>query len=156
MISKSVHLPLSLEQAFELFTNEISLWWPADRRHLNDPNSQLFLQENARFYERANSGTELELGRVRVWHRPHRIVLDFFMGTDAAHPTEVEIRFVAENGGTRVSVEHRPLASSADVWGKRATIFGRSWDSVLSSLCEAAVGKSDRNPQVTRRGGFSQ
>jgi Activator of Hsp90 ATPase homolog 1-like protein len=141
VINKSVHLPLSLEQAFELFTNEISLWWPADRRHLNDPNSRLFLLSDGRFYERASSGAELDLGRVRVWDQPHRIVLDFFMGTDAAHPTEVEIRFVADDSGTRVSVEHRPQAGSPDVWDKRAAIFGRSWDAVLSALRDAAVTK---------------
>jgi uncharacterized protein YndB with AHSA1/START domain len=139
VINKSVHLPLSLEQAFELFTHEISLWWPADRRHLNDPDSELFLQESGRFYERASNGTELDLGRVRVWERPHRIVLDFFMGTDATHPTAVEIRFVAEDGGTRVSVTHQPQAGSADMWDKRAAIFGRSWDAVLSALRDAAA-----------------
>ena len=134
MINKSVFLPLTLERAFELFTTQISRWWPADRRHLNDPNSELFLLESGRFYERAADGTELDLGHVRFWESPHRIVLDFFIGTDAAHPTEVDIRFAAEAGGSRVTVNHQSNETSAALWDKRVPVFGRSWDAVLSAL----------------------
>ena len=138
MISKSVLLPLPPAQAFELFTAQIDQWWPRDRRHLNDENSELFLLESGRFYERSRDGAELELGRVRLWKSPHRVVLDFFVGTDAGHPTEVDIRFEAAAEGTRVSVSHRSSESSAELWDKRAPIFGRSWDAVLSAL-RAAV-----------------
>ncbi len=141
MIEKSVLLPLTPPEAFALFTGKISLWWPPERRHLNDPDSELFLLAGGRFYERASNGTELDLGRVRLWQPPHRIVLDFFMGTDAAHPTEAEIRFAAEGDGTRVSILHRPLAGSQDVWDKRAPIFGRSWDVVLAALRQAVVDR---------------
>lgn len=139
MISKSVLLPLPIEQAFALFTDEISAWWPANRRHLDDPQSELLLLESGRFFERASDGTELDLGRVRLWERPHRIVLDFFMGTDAAHPTEVEITFVAEGDATRVSLTHRPQPGSAELWDKRSPAFDRSWDAVLLALERAAT-----------------
>jgi hypothetical protein len=139
MINQSVLLPLAPAQAFELFTQHISAWWPPDRRHLNDANSQLFLLADGRFYERAGDGTELDLGRVRLWDAPRRIVLDFYMGTDAAHPTEVEIRFDAEDGGTRVSVRHQPRENSAGLWDQRAAIFERSWAAVLSALQAAAI-----------------
>ncbi len=134
MIHQSVLLALPPAQSFELFTSQIGLWWPPDRRHLNDPNSQLFLLADGRFYERANNGMELDLGRVRLWESPQRIVLDFYMGTDAAHPTEVEIRFDPEGDGTRVSVNHRPREISIDLWDKRVAVFERSWEAVLSAL----------------------
>jgi hypothetical protein len=110
MIDKSVFLPIPVQQAFDLFTTQIGQWWPADRRHLNDPSSALFLLETGRFYERAANGTELDLGRVRLWQSPRRIVLDFFVGS------------------------HRPSESSAALWEKRAPIFERSWDAVLSAV----------------------
>jgi uncharacterized protein YndB with AHSA1/START domain len=139
MIKQSVLLPLTPARAFELFTRQIGLWWPPDRRHLNDANSQLFLLEDGRFYERASDGRELDLGRVQLWEAPQRIVLDFYMGTDAAHPTEVEIRFDAVDDGTRISVKHRPREGSTDLWDKRAAIFARSWEAVLSALHGAVV-----------------
>ena len=139
MINQSVLLPLAPAQAFDLFTQQISLWWPPDRRHLNEANSELFLLADGRFYERASNGTELDLGRVRLWELPRRIVLDFYMGTDAAHPTEVEIRFDPEGDGTRVSLIHRPRESSIHLWDKRAAIFARSWEAVLLALRGAAA-----------------
>jgi uncharacterized protein YndB with AHSA1/START domain len=139
MIELTVLLPLAPAQAFELFTTQITAWWPPDRRHLNDADSQLFLRASGRFFERAGNGTELDLGRVRLWDPPRRIVLDFYVGTDAAHPTEVDIRFEAEGDGTRVSVNHRPREDSAELWDKRAAIFARSWEAVLSALRAAAV-----------------
>lgn len=139
MIEQSILLPLKPTQAFDLFTLQISAWWPPERRHLNDANSQLFLLEDGRFFERASDGTELDLGRVRVWDAPRRIVLDFYMGTDAAHPTEVEIRFEAEGDATRVCVRHGPRDSSAALWDQRAAVFERAWRSVLAALRAAAV-----------------
>lgn len=141
MINQSVLLSLAPADAFDFFTQEISRWWPSDRRHLNDANSQLFLLADGRFYERASNGTELDLGRVRLWDAPRRIVLDFYMGTDATHPTEVEIRFDAEGTGTCVSVNHRPRESSIDLWDKRAAVFARSWESILSALQCATLSK---------------
>ena len=48
--------------------------------------------------------------------RRKRLILDFYPGTDAEHPTEVVVRFAQENGGTRVVVQHRPKPESADLW----------------------------------------
>ncbi len=78
MIVKSVVLPLGPVACFELFTRKISEWWPADRRHTQDPTSEIFLLETGRFYERAHDGHEVELGYVRSWDLPNRILLDFF------------------------------------------------------------------------------
>lgn len=139
MIYKSVLLPCRPPQAFSLFTERISDWWPADRRHTRDPHSQIFLSASGRFWEQARDGHEVELGRVRTWEPPHRLVLDFYVGTNAAHPTEVEVGFVSEGESTRVSVTHRPTALSEDLWKLRATIFERSWGAVLAAL--AAAGR---------------
>ena len=137
MIDKSVVLPCGPARAFSLFTEQISAWWPADRRHTPDPRSELFLSASGRFWERARDGHEVELGRVRVWNPPHGLVLDFYVGTDAAHPTEVEVRFIPEGEGTRVAVTHRPTALSKDMWERRAPRFERSWDVVLAALAAA-------------------
>ena len=115
----------------------ISEWWPDDRRHLTHSSSKLFLLESGRFYERADDGTELDLGRVRVWEAPYRIVLDFYIGTDAAHPTEVDIHFTTADGGTLVSISHQPNQNSAPLWSKRAPKFAASWDAVLNALIAA-------------------
>lgn len=141
MIRKSVLLPCPQPRAFTLFTARISEWWPADRRHTRDPQSELFLTEGGRFWERARDGHEVDLGRVREWLAPERLLLDFYVGTDAAHPTEVEVSFVPEGAGTRVSITHRPTALSEEMWKLRNSAFDRSWDVVLAALATAAAAE---------------
>ncbi len=139
MIVKSVMLPLPPPAAFELFTRKIGEWWPPDRRHTQDPTSEIFLLQSGRFYERAQDGQEVELGHVRSWERPSRILFDFFIATGPEKPTEVEITFAADEGGTRVTVTHRPKPSSEALWTERAPRYTRSWDVVLAALSQAAA-----------------
>ncbi len=138
MISHSVLLPLDIDAAFALFTVEISQWWPADRRHTNDPGSKLFLRADGRFFERAGDGREVELGKVTAWQPPRRIVLDFYVATDTEHPTEAVITFEPEAGRTRVTVTHSAKPESADLWGDRAPRYARSWEVVMTALVAAA------------------
>ena len=139
MIEQSVDLALAPPEAFALFTERISEWWPADRRHTSDPASTLHLLASGRFFERASDGREVELGRVTAWEPPQRILLDFFIATGPDHPTEAEIRFEPIPTGTRVVVRHRPKAASRHLWDQRAPRYARSWEAVLAALAQCAV-----------------
>ncbi len=134
MIEKSVLLACPPEKAFQLFTAQVTEWWPKTHRLTRDPESQLFLEPSGRFWERARDGREMDLGRVRAWEPPHRLALDFYMGTNPAQPTSVEVTFTPEDQGTRVSVHHRPLPESQELWQQRAPVFQRSWEAVLQAL----------------------
>jgi hypothetical protein len=102
----------------------------------------MFLLEGGRFFERASDGREVELGRVRAFEPPKRLLLDFYPGTDAAHPTEVEVHFVHEEGGTRVVVHHRATKASESLFGARAPRYVASWDLVLPALARALACRS--------------
>ena len=138
MIGKSAFLTCSPTRAFELFTERASDWWPEAVRHTPDPRSEIRMLASGRFWERARDGHEVELGRVLVWEPAERLVLDFYPGTDALHPTEVVVKFAQEAEGTRVVVEHRPKAESAALWAAGAPRFERNWGIVLPALQEAA------------------
>jgi len=137
MMVKSVVLPLAPHAAFDLFTGKIGEWWPPERRHTQDPTSQIFLSEGGRFFERGRDGREVELGFVRAWDAPRRILLDFFIATGPEKPTEVEITFDGQSNGTRVTVVHRPKPSSEALWSERAPRYAQSWDLVLAALARA-------------------
>ncbi len=79
-------------------------------------------------------GREIELGRVLAWEPPHRLALDFYMGTSVAQPTALEVTFTSENDGTRVTVRHRAKPESENLWTLRAPVFERSWEAVLAAL----------------------
>jgi hypothetical protein len=138
VIEKSAYLRCAPAQAFALFTERASDWWPEPLRHTADPRSQIRLLSSGRFWERAADGHEVELGRVVVWEPAKRLILDFYPGTDTEHPTEVVVKFAAENGGTRIIVEHRPKPESADLWAAGAPGFKRAWELMLPTLQRAA------------------
>ena len=134
MILKSVLLRLPPEEAFRLFTERISAWWPDSHRPSKDPASELFLEAGGRFWEKARDGREFELGHVVSWEPPHRLTVDFYIGTNAAQPTALEVIFAAEDEGTRVTVHHRAKPESEELWTRRAPVFERSWEAVLAAL----------------------
>ena len=145
-LTKSVFLPLKPAASFELFTNHAGEWWPEDRRHSNDAKSEILILPTGRFFERSRAGVEVELGRVRVWEPPHRLVLDFYVASGANAPTDVTITFAPEADGTRVTVEHRPTPASEKIWAERAPRFVASWDRVLECLLRAG-NESVTNPE---------
>jgi pyruvate carboxylase len=134
MITKTVQLACDAKRAFEIFTEQASAWWPPARRHTSDPHSSIAMLQTGRFWERASDGREVELGVVREWRPGERLVLDFYPGSDADHPTQVTVRFEANGDGTRVTIEHRPLAASEAIWNQRAAKFEQSWAMLLPAL----------------------
>jgi Activator of Hsp90 ATPase homolog 1-like protein len=138
VIQKSAYLACAPMQAFVLFTERASDWWPENLRHTADAHSVIRMLADGRFWERAADGSEVELGRVVIWEPARRLVLDFYPGTDAEHPTEVVVLFAEENGGTRIVVEHSPKPESADLWATGAPRFERSWSLLLPALQRAA------------------
>jgi uncharacterized protein YndB with AHSA1/START domain len=122
-----------------LFTEHASTWWPEGRRHTPDPRSTIHMVPEGRFWERAGDGHEVELGKVRVWEPPGLLVLEFFVGTDADHPTEVTVTFTAEGERTRVLVRHGPRPESEAIFHARASAYERSWTLLLVALAGAAM-----------------
>ena len=137
MIRAHVLLRCSAARAFSLFTEQAGAWWPVDRRHTKDAASSIHIEPAGRFFERASTGAEVELGRVRVFSPGERLVLDWFPGTGPEYPTEVEVRFETTDGGTRVTVTHRPGAAGEERFNARAAAYERSWELVLAAWRDA-------------------
>ena len=67
-------------------------------------------------------GTEHEWGEVTAWEPPRRLAYLWHLRTDRDAATEVEIRFVPDDAGTRVEIEHagwERLGDAADAWRER-------------------------------------
>ena len=99
------------ERAFAAFTEEIGDWWQASPLFQTTPRPGRLSFEpgpDGRLIETRAGGKVFEIGRIRAWEPPHRLM---FSWRQAAFPldlhTEVEVRFEAVGEETRVSVEHR-------------------------------------------------
>jgi uncharacterized protein YndB with AHSA1/START domain len=111
----SVSVAVEPAVAFEVFTQEIDVWWRRGLRYRiagRRPGSLSFEPgAGGRLFEsfETPSGTQVyEVGRVTVWQPPSRLVFTWRTGNFSAEErTEVEVRFEGTHTGTRVTVQHR-------------------------------------------------
>lgn len=140
------------ERAFAVFTEEIGDWWRPNGLFQTTPRppGRLAFEpgEGGRLTETLEGGKVFEIGRVRAWEPPHRLV---FSWRQANFPpdlhTEVEVRFEAVGEETRVSVEHRgfdrvPDGSAARHGFPDAALLARlaDWWRVLLASAAARAG----------------
>lgn len=139
-IHKVVHVRRSVDDAFRLFTGEMSRWWPLREGFSSDRARahEIFLEGRVggRFFERYVDGDEREMGRVTAWEPPHRVVFSW-RAPDREGATEVEVRFAADGDRTRVELSHRGWEAGPvlDEMGKR---FDGGWETVLARYVSAA------------------
>jgi uncharacterized protein YndB with AHSA1/START domain len=125
-VRQTIEVDVPPERAFELFTAEMSAWWPLETHHIGDKEAEAAVVEpraGGRWFERAADGTECDWGRVLEYEPPQRVVFawqlnaDWQFDPDPAKASEVEVTFTPTGeGSTRVELEHRRL----DRMGERA------------------------------------
>ena len=108
----ALRVKASPARAFEVFTREIGLWWRPSPLFQFTPRSPGALAfepfDGGRFTETLANGKVFEIGRIRAWSPPDRLVFGWRQATfTPAQDTEVEVRFEPVGEETRVTVEHR-------------------------------------------------
>ena len=113
VVSVSVEVSVDPATAFEIFTGEIDRWWRPGPINWNYSDRAVGMRIEPRVGGRwievhdQATGEGFEHGRVLVWEPGRRLVLRY---QDRGHDidgTEVDARFEAVDGGTRVVLEHR-------------------------------------------------
>jgi uncharacterized protein YndB with AHSA1/START domain len=132
IVKRSVTVSVSPERAFQAFTEEIGQWWPLAQgfTFLGDNHKDMFLEgrEGGRLYERGADGAEYLYGEVRAYEPPSRVM---FTWNDREGSTEVEVRFVDEDGATRVDLEHRGFESLGPKAEESFNSYNEGWVGVL-------------------------
>jgi uncharacterized protein YndB with AHSA1/START domain len=148
----SVYVAVSLEDAFDVFTNEIDLWWrrgPKFRIAGKKPGKLGFEPKlGGRLFETVElpkGERTFVVGTVVEWEPPHRLALEWRNVNFAAHEkTLVEVTFTPTGDGTMVRVEHRGWAAIREdhparhglVGAEFARMNGMWWGDLLSALRE--------------------
>ena len=101
-IRQSVHVECPAEDAFRLFTERFSQWWPGE----DASQWEMEPGEGGRIIERTPSGEEREWGEVTRWDPPRRVEFTWHPGRSAGEQ-RVEVEFRTEADGTRVTLTHR-------------------------------------------------
>ena len=147
-VRREVVVPVGPARAFEIFTAEMTSWWPKEHHIGSSPIAEEVVEPRVggRWYTRHEDGSETSTGVVRAWEPPDRLVVTWQIGADwQFHEdlvTVVEVRFLPEGADrTRVVLEHRDL----DAYGAQAAAMHElfsspgAWDAVLAAyVAEAA------------------
>ena len=129
------------DHAFEVWTRRASLWWPKAHTISGESGLEVVFEPHVggRIFERTPAGLEHDWGEVTVWEPPHRLAYLWYIATDRASGTDVEIRFhPLDDGRTRVEIEHagwERLGERGPDW-RNANVGG--WEGVLPHYLEAA------------------
>ena len=146
-VRREIVVDLPPARAFDLFTANMTTWWPAEHHIGSAPIEQIIVEPRTggRWYTRHQDGTETSTGVVRAWEPPGRFVVTWQIGADwKFHDdlvTTVEVRFQPADGDrTRVLLEHRDLeAYGADAAAMKETFEGPgAWEATLAAYAAKA------------------
>jgi Activator of Hsp90 ATPase homolog 1-like protein len=148
-IRREVVVGVGQRRAFELFTADMTSWWPSAHHIGSAPIEQIVIEPRTggRWYTRHTDGTETDTGFVTTWEPPARLVVTWQIGADWKYHTDlittIEVRFEAEGESrTRVRLEHRDLeAFGADAPAMRKTFDEPgAWTATLRAYAAEAAG----------------
>jgi uncharacterized protein YndB with AHSA1/START domain len=143
-IRKSIWVGRSPETSFKVFCEDISEWWPGG---FGGKDTKLFLDREVggRFYERRVDGTEYEIGRITAY-QPPSVVAFTWRAPSWDATTQVEIRFAAEGGGTRVEPEHSGWEQDAKTRDARKN-YDSGWERILGHYQAAFAASTEQEAE---------
>ncbi|HYU39912.1 MAG TPA: SRPBCC domain-containing protein [Acidimicrobiia bacterium] len=115
-VTVSIDVAVDPDTAFEVFTKEIDSWYQRGPYSWRHPDRAVGIRFEPyvggrllEVHDRA-TGEGFAFGEVLVWEPGARLVFADLVSSAPPDPlTEVEVRFEAAGGGTRVTLEHRGL-----------------------------------------------
>jgi uncharacterized protein YndB with AHSA1/START domain len=147
-IRRDVVVGVPQQRAFDVFTAEMTRWWPPAHHIGSAPIEEIIIEprEGGRWYTRHEDGTETSTGFVSAWEPPERVVVTWQISADWKYDptlaTSVEVRFVAEAPDrTRVELEHRDLERYGPEAERMRMVFEQpgAWGATLEAYA-AVVG----------------
>ena len=127
-IQKSVTVPLSPDAAFDLFTRDISRWWPA--KHTRSGKSVQIEGEphpGGRITEIAPDGNRFLWG----WDVGRYLSFTWHPGAPEDQATIVAVSFITTKDGTRVDLTQGGFDVLGDLADAVSTTYLRGWALVL-------------------------
>ncbi len=141
-VVKSLVVARSQADAFRLYTDEISMWWPKHAHSIGEAKVASVTMEGragGRIFERWHDGTEKDWGTIIAYEPPQRLVHTWHISTDPDHASEVELRFAPLGANrTRVTLEHRHWERMS---GERAGVVRGNYDNGWEAVFLEGFGK---------------
>jgi uncharacterized protein YndB with AHSA1/START domain len=141
-VRRSVTVARPVAEAFAIFTERMSEWWPFRDHSIYDSRAKAVVFEprpGGEVYELSVAGERCAWGQILNWEPPDRFVMTWHPGRDAGSAQELEVRFRAVGAGTLVEVEHRGWQRLAERAVETRGGYDTGWTTVLERYLEACA-----------------
>jgi DNA-binding transcriptional ArsR family regulator/uncharacterized protein YndB with AHSA1/START domain len=139
---KTIVVPLTVKDAFDLFFTRMSTWWPLATHSVYEEGADAVTvdgRHGGHLVEHARDGRAADWGEIREGDPPRRAVFTWHPGYSDGPSTEVEVRFTADGEFTRVDLEHRGW----EALGSRAEAardgYEKGWNTVFAARYGSAA-----------------
>ena len=133
-IVKTLFVPVSPDEAFRVFTEDLEAWWPVESHSLSAANEavprRVEVTKEA-VIETKPDGTTGLWGSVTAWEPGARFAMDWHVGRPAHEATFLDVRFEARGDGTRVTLIHDGFDILAGDGPQMRARYHSGWDHVL-------------------------
>lgn len=144
-IRKSVTVPLSPAEAFDLFVTRMDTWWPLAEKSVSAgrdirPSQTLRVEPGVggRIVEEMADGTEALWGEILDWEPGARFRMTWVPGRAAEMPTEVDVTFTRVGPDCRVDLTHSGFEAHASGTEARAMYDG-GWHLLIGTVYAKAA-----------------
>jgi uncharacterized protein YndB with AHSA1/START domain len=132
-IVKSVVVRTPPPRAFEMFASELARWWPLAQFHTGpDPvDCAIEPRVGGRVFERAKDGRETMWGTVTAYQPPAHLAFSWIVGLSADQARQIDVRFIPEDGGTRVELTHSGWETLGDAAAALRERYDQGWGTLV-------------------------
>jgi uncharacterized protein YndB with AHSA1/START domain len=128
-IRKAVHVEVPVERAFEAFTADWPVWWPAETHSVANGEVVVDWRVGGTASEIVE-GKRVDWADILEYDPPHGFTMRWRVS--AGKPaTELSLRFETEGDGTRVELTHSGWESYPDGGEAESAGYTSGWDAVL-------------------------
>jgi uncharacterized protein YndB with AHSA1/START domain len=148
LVRKNIFVKATPQRAFDVFTKEMSAWWPLASHHVGKTDAKGIVIEprvGGNVMEVGVDDSTCTWGHVLEWTPPRRFAFTWEISAafkiDTTIDTCVEVTFTAENGGTQVELVHRGLRAYGEKAGEMVAIFDSpgGWTGLLAAFASHAA-----------------
>lgn len=121
------------DHAFTTWTTRMDAWWPKDHSTSGDPALRVEVEDGVGgvIRERTSAGEVVDWGRITRWEPPGALAYTWFIGSDEADATDVELTFTEADGKTLVRLVHRGWERFGVTAEERRSRNRLGWSDVL-------------------------
>ena len=140
-IEKTLIVPLTASEAFELFTENMDTWWPKDPFSVTGDTSKVSFanHKGGDIVEKGVDGSINVWGTLLAYDPGKYLAFSWHPGRDADEATMVTVTFTQTEAGTRCDLTHGGFEILGDTADAVSSSYLSGWDLVLGCFSKAGL-----------------